>query len=344
MQELDPAVARVLASFTAIVEALTARHRWESSVMLRLAALTVAGMEPEDAVERVEAAAEALREGSTFWSPLRTALRYVLAGIVARRGLDGAAVAAAVPPTLDRFRRHRLPRSDHAAVIAAFLLVAEHGGAPPGDGVVARMAEIMAAWKRDHRWLTGANDLPLAALHALRDEPVADLARRVEGIYTELARRGLKRGEHLQTASQLLALAPWEGPEAADALARVGRAGADLGERPRRGLYDEAALVALAGGDTEAMVREIVAVREALTRARTSRGRRLIGPFSAGVLQLTSIATSLVLIAHAERLERHDVASDANALLAARAALAAQQAAAVAAAATVAATASTSSR
>ncbi len=332
MTELDATVRDHTARYCRIVDRLQSAHRWTSAVFLRLSALPLTSLEPAEAVERLDREAERLKEAGSWWGPLSTSLRFVLAAILVRRELDGKARVSALKETLDLFRSNGLGRSGNSPFIAAFLLVLSSDGEVPREATVQRMGRIMELWKKDHRWLTGSDDLPMAALHATRDEPVEDLAARVESIYRELHRQRYKKGEQLQLASQLLALRPWSGVDAVATLDHVMQAARRAGIRPGRGLYDEASLLALSGEDPEHAVRSVISIRDLLKAARSSRGKRLFGAFTTGEQQMLSIATGLFLVAQTEVLRATGDASAAAALLAARSALEAQQAAVIVAA------------
>ncbi len=332
MIELDARIREHTDRYCGIVDRLQGAHRWTSAVFLRLAALPLTSLEPEEAVKLLAAEAERLKEAGSWWGPLSTSLRFVLAAILIRRNLHGKVRVATLKETLDLFKARRLGRSGNSPFIAAFLLVLSSEGRTPEAEVVARMARLMKLWKRDHRWLTGSDDLPMAALHAVREEPVEELADRVESIYRELHRQRFKRGEQLQLASQLLALRPWTGVEAAATLERVMQAARRAGIRPGRGLYDEASLLALSGEDPDRAVASVLAIRDLLKIARSRKGKKLFGAFSTGEQQMLSIATGLFLVAQTEVLRATGDASAAAALLAARSALEAQQAAVIVAA------------
>ncbi len=337
MIQLDDALREMVEGYVAILTALQARHRWTSAGVLRLAAVTVTGMPPEQAVAELDAAASALRRSGAWWGPLATPLRFVLGGILARRGIDAAQAARGLSETLSLFRERDLPEAGYTAAIAAFLLVSANQGDAVEVELVDRTAAIAAAWSGEPLRLAGAADLPLAALHAVRDAAPETVAGCVASIREALEDRGLKKGEQLEMAARLLALGSWTADEAAEAMVRVAEAARAHRIRPRRGLYDEAALLALSGGDPDRLAKGVATVREALIRWRIGR-RRLFGAVTLGEEQVLGIATGLVLLSRVAELERLRGGAEAAALIAARAALDAQQAAAVAAASTIAST------
>ena len=76
------------------------------------------------------------------------------------------------------------------------------------DEHLERLDVIDRRWRTEHRWLTDANDLPAAALHASRDVPIDVLAADIERAYTRLYDAGFTGGQELQLVSQLLAVDP----------------------------------------------------------------------------------------------------------------------------------------
>ena len=342
MIQLDDALREMVEGYVAILTALQARHRWTSAGVLRLAAVTVTGLPPEKAVDDLDAAASVLKRSGAWWGPLATPLRFVLGGILARREIDPERAARALAETLALFRKkERLPEGGYTAAIAAFLLVSAANGEPAAEALVDRTAGIADAWAGDGAVPSGPGDLPLAALHAVREGEPEAVAERVASIETALEARGLKTGEQLALAARLLALGSWSGEEAAEAMVRMAEAARAHRIRPRRGLYDEAALLALSGGEPDRLANGVATVREALIRWRIGR-TRLFGAVTLGEEQVIGIATGLVLLSRVAQLERLRGGAEAAALIAARAALEAQQAAAVAAASTIARTVSRS--
>ncbi len=337
MIQLDETLREMVDGYVAILTDLQARHRLVSSGALRLAAVTVTGMPPDRAVKALDAAATVLRRSGSWWGPLATPFRFVVGGILVRRGIDPERAARSLARTLERFREHHLPEGGYSPAIAAFLLVSGLGGEPADEVLVERLEAILEAWRPDPAVVTGPEDLPLAALHALRDDAPEAVAARVWSIREALEDRGLKKGEQIQLAARLLALGSWDAGEAAEAMVRMADAARANRIRPRRGLYDEAALLALSGGDPDELTHSVATVRDALIRWRIGR-TRLFGAVTLGEEQVLSIATGLVLLSRVAELERLRGGAEAAALIAARTALEAQQAAAVAAASTIAST------
>ena len=72
------------------------------------------------------------------------------------------------------------------------------------EAMLLRMKAIIDRWEEDHRFLTGTDDYPMAAMHATRDVGVEQLGMEVEQIYQLLRKAKFSAGEQLQLVSHLL--------------------------------------------------------------------------------------------------------------------------------------------
>ncbi len=313
-------------TYTANLEALKARHGWTDTTFLRLAAMSLAAG-GTGGVDAVDAAAAKL-QARGGWSSARTSpVRFVLAAMVVRRELRADAVDDAATRTLAAFPAHGLAKGGVQPYLSAFLMALQGGGAAPGDEVLTRMAAILGAWKKAHPWLTGRDDYPMAALHALRGEDPAGLTQRLEMAYEDLHSRGFSRGNQLQLATHLLAVAPLDGPGAAARFAEVAAALSARGERVGASRYDEVALLSVLHGAPATLADEALRLRDALMNAEGGSWlqRTFGGPSTEAAL---SLAVPL-LLARAGADGAADLADHA-ALALAQAAVEAQQAAMVA--------------
>jgi hypothetical protein len=311
------------------MEALQARHKSTDPMILRLAALALAPLAATDADERVSAAAAELKAVAKFSGPLSGGLRFVLAAMMVRRELDPVTTVEETRDLLSRFKSHGLSRGGAHAFLAAFLLVLVNDGQPVADQRLQRMAELIALWKEDHRWLTGQDDYPMAALHAARDEDLCEVSKRTETIYKELVSKDFSKGNQLQLVSHLLAIMAGAGLESAVAFAQVAEALKARGEKAPQSRYDEVAMLTLVGLAPETCVDEALAAREEILAIHAESGwwKRL----TAGIPSENafSMAVAIVMAAHPPA---HDLgATEETATLAmAQAVLEAQQAAMIA--------------
>lgn len=319
------------------MEALEARHRSTGPMMLRLTALALAPLATADADQRVSAAAAELKKVAKFSEPLSGGLRFVLAAMMVRRGLDPVPTIEATRDALSRFKAHGLSRSGTHAFLAAFLQVLMSNGQPVSDQRLQRMAELLKLWKKDHRWLTGQDDYPMAALHAARDEDPVEISRRTEAIYEDLVTKGFSKGNQLQLVTHLLAIMPGAGLESAVDFARMAAALEARGEKVPQSRYDDVALLTLVGLAPETCADEALAAREEILAIHADSGwwARLTAGIPAE--RAFSMAVSIVMATHSPAPDLG--ATEATATLGiAQAVLEAQQAAMIASMAAVSAT------
>ena len=321
-----------ITSYLETFEALRRRKRWSlDTTILRFAAMALGASDDAEPAARLESAARELRRGAGWFGPLNSPVRYVVAAMILRQRLSATEVHRQVRRTREALRKRRLPRGGLPTTLSALLLVLRENGGPVPVGVLDRMESIMFRWKQDHRWLTGADDLPAAALHAAGEESVETVSVRVERAYQRLRRAGFRRGNALQLVSQLLAFDP-RGVDAA--VARFQRVVEGLREHRLRvpeSHYDEAAILTLTADPPAVVVKRAISFRDRLRKAR---------PRPATAIAF-SLAAGLVLTHDARRREKVRGASDLTHLRAVQAVIAAQQAAM--AAAVVASTAAASS-
>lgn len=326
MTDTQTALERLTHRFAELKE----RHGFTDTTMLRLAALGLATVPDDDAVDRLDRTAAELKDAGSWAGPLSSSVRFVIAAMVLRRRLNATSLVEAVRETNAALKERKLRKSSTQGWLGALLLTLQSDGRPARPALLERFGEILAEWKADHRWLTGDDDYPMAAVHAAQDEPVASLTRRIEDAYVELDRLGFSKGDPLQLASHILGFLPEDGVGAAARFHFVAEALA----RPKRKLpssqYDEAALLAVLGGDPEARVSE---ARDLAARLKNEDGQsfwqRLFSGFSDDLA--LSLAVGLMVAMAATREDGLRDAADSSAVALAVAAMEAQQAAAVAA-------------
>ncbi|MGD8376185.1 MAG: DUF4003 family protein [Acidobacteriota bacterium] len=302
-------------------QALRRRKRWSVDTnVLRFAALAIGTVDTSEPYARLEATAETLRKGAGWFGPLKSPVRYVVAAMILRQGLSARHVHSAVKRTREAMRRRKLPRGALPQTLASVLLVLDRQGSPVPTQTLERMERIMARWKEDHRWLTRADDLPTAALHAARDVPVESIAVETEHAYQALRDHRYSRGNALQLVSHMLAFDPRGVDTAVSRFLRIANKFGDAGWKIRVSRYDEAAILSLSQGTPDAVVDRALRFVERLRAERPRPGRDIA----------FSLAAGLVLAEDARKAGPRSVA-DLGQLQAAQAIIAAQQAAMVAA-------------
>jgi len=303
-------------------ERLRRQKRWGTNTsVLRFAALTLASLDLSDPHGSLESTAKTLRKGAGWFGPLNSEIRYVVAAMILRKDLPAKSVHAEVKRVRAAFREHRLPRSGVPATMAALILVLEEEGRRVPAATLDRMGRIYRRWKEDHRWITGADDLPMAAVHAVRDESVESLSTRVEVAYRRLREARFSRGNALQFASHVLALDPRGIDEAVLRFKQIAKTLKKHRERTGTSRYDEMAILSLTSADPTSLVRTVLGSRDRLRKAR---------PRPSGEIAF-SLAAGMAIAADAERGAKLGDVRDLAALQQVHAILAAQQAAVIAA-------------
>jgi hypothetical protein len=186
--------------------------------------------------------------------------------------------------TRKALRRYSLPRRATQTTFASLLLVLhENGGAVPKQNL-ERMESIYRCWKQEHRWLTGEDDLPTAALHATREESPESLTRRIEEAYDALRRAKFRRGNPLQLASHLMALDPRGVVKTVQRFERIAHSFRSERQRVSTQHYDEVAILALTEDTPARLVKRVLDTRRALRAARPKPGKDLAFSLAAGLV------------------------------------------------------------
>ena len=327
-QTPDP-VARYLETFTR----LRARKRWTTDTeTVRFVALALGAVGPDVDHDALEQVAKGLRQRARWTSPLKSQIRYVVAAMILRRGLDPVAVHARVFEARDAFKMHRIPSRGTGPTLAALLLALRSEGRAVPPRHVERLAGIYRRWRKDHFWLTGATDLPAAALHAGRDSSVEVVTADVERAYERLREAGFRRGNALQLVSHLLPVDPRGTDTAVQRFTVVVERLKEARERVPTSRYDEVALLALTQETPGRVVDRVLGYRDRLRAAKPRPSKDLA----------LSLAAGIELAEDGARAS-HGSAGDLAALQAIRDILDAQQAATIAAISASSAAASSSS-
>ena len=265
-------------------ERLRARKRWTTdTATYRFVALTLGAGGARISHDRLEEVAAGLRRRAGWTSPLRSEIRYVVAAMILRRDLDAATVHRQVIATRDRFGEHGIKRRGTGATLAALLLALQAEGKRVPEPHIERLARIYAQWRADHFWLTDANDLPAAALHAGRNVSVESLTEDVRRAYARLRDAGFRRGNQLQLVSHLLAVDPRGTDNAVQRFAVVADQLRKAGERIGTGRYDEIAVLALTQGAPAHVVGRVLRYRDRLRTARPRPSKDIAFSLAAGI-------------------------------------------------------------
>jgi hypothetical protein len=308
--------------FLHFYDALRRRFRWTDSTTMRFSALGLSFVpdSSETAVARLDEIAETIKRRSGVFSDMKGAIRFPLASLLLRRGGDPSGDLDLV----DRYRQQLTDaklRGGVYASIAAFLMLGPRPGHEAPPGTASRVRQLFDRMKRQHRFLTNSQDLPMAVALVISDESIPAIDTRLETIYRRLVAARAGRTNATQLAAQILALGR------SDPATAVSRFRSWQGRLSRVGLpsrssaYDEIALLSL-------LPRGVVTERSLAATVAHVRGERLFKIAK-------SLSLSLAVGLHIGALSDSDpalcrsLASDL--LLAVQQAVEAQQAAVMAA-------------
>lgn len=124
-----------------------------------------------------------LGQRAHWTSPLKSAIRYIVAAMIPRRGREPSLIRVGSSERLGAFKAHRIAKRGTGPTLAALLLPLHADGEPVPGRPLERLAQIHRSWRENRFWLTNADDLPAAVLHACREEAAEILTFDVERAY-----------------------------------------------------------------------------------------------------------------------------------------------------------------
>jgi hypothetical protein len=268
-------MATSLDRFLLVHSTVRANAPWHrrASPALALQSLSLVIDDADDRATRLRDAEVAFHQATPWWSTMSGPLGDAVAARALARGEDPARFAQRVRAIQGLFKQWRLPRVGWMPPLAASWL-AFHDDAEV-TAALPRTRAILAAWKVDHPWLTGGDDLLSAVLHAVRGAHPDRVGRMVEDRYQSLRGVGLWRGQSLQRAAQLAALQPKLSPERLAERTRALRiAFRARGFRVDVQRYTPATMLALLDRRPEALADEVIDTRVRLKTAKVPWGHR----------------------------------------------------------------------
>ncbi len=243
-------------------EELRLFKRWSTDVnMLRFAALVLTGADLPELGDRLEQAANRIKKKAGAFGTLNSPTRHIVAAMLVRRGLEIDQPLEQVDRVRGLFRAEKL-----------------------------KMREILARWKKDHPWLTGIGDYPMAALYAARGVSPETIGHRVESIYQALRRERQSSGDSLQLASHLLAISDLDPTQAARSFAGLRRALKAAGIRTGSSQYDEVALLVLMEDDPSAVAERMAGAVARLMSVRPRPQKSIAISLASGLLMNETLA------------------------------------------------------
>ena len=183
------------------------RESWVDTFWLRIAAQ--AAMQcpdsPATLAQRIRESADALRHGASWYQSLASPARFVVAARLIQHRIpihEFISEHSQLVEMLSAVGLHR--HSGLNQIMTTIILRLSASGQPSVTRPIDRIKAIYEQMKRFHWWLTGPDDLPACAALAQCPGSPEEIVARVEIVYQALHKGGLLRGEHLQTAANLL--------------------------------------------------------------------------------------------------------------------------------------------
>lgn len=124
--------------------------------------------------------------------------------------------------------------------------------------LVEKSKEVYDEMKKNHPWLTGGDDYPLAILIAHSGKDM----ERIESIYDALNQNGLKKGNNLQSLANIIALSEEEERTIVDKVIDIADYCKKEGFRVNQTMYPGIGLMALVSEKAEYMQQVIDATKE----------------------------------------------------------------------------------
>jgi len=242
------------------------RGSWHDDFWLRVAA-QVAVLSPDDPQRlaiRIRDLGGKLALHAKWYQDLASPLRFVVAAMLVQNQIKFGTFInehARIAELL-----HRVGLRSHGFYHTTTVLILM--SAPDSAGCdlpeAERLKAIHQSMKRYHWWLTGVDDLPACAALAQCRGSAIEVVARAEACYQLLHDSGLVRGDHLQTAANLL---PLSGLDPDAAVARYLALKSRLESREGTLIpshYEVLSLLSLLDHDPETVIGRLLAVHQEL--------------------------------------------------------------------------------
>ncbi|MFZ4453092.1 DUF4003 family protein [Salibacterium aidingense] len=150
---------------------------------------------------------EELKKQAGLFSSMRSHPRFTMAAML---DVSFDEPETKIPKLFDVYQTLKKEKfkSGTSTYIAASTLLNEES---PAEDIAKRAMALYQEMKKEHPFLTGTGDYPLAVLLALEEQN--DMIQRIESCYDALSRQGLKKGNDLQFLSHILSMGSQENPQ-----------------------------------------------------------------------------------------------------------------------------------
>ncbi len=289
-----------LQRFLELESALRTRFSWWhglSSVRVAGLTLTTVDGKPRHLVNELWSLSERLKRRSGLVGPFQSSVRHIVAAILIRNGDDADGFFQEFQRVRLLLREARLPRGQTYQGIATLMLrdqAATQGWKVVRRSQVERTRAVYAEMKLHHPWITGGDDLPLAALLSGSEDSPKRMGARFEHLYQGLCGYRFSRGNPLQAVSHLLYLHPEEDDLVMRRFRDLYHAFKDRGLWMFEGDYDEiAVLTFLSQSPAEVATRVLEHRRQtAMLRPRPGRNESFSLACHTAFLELAQVGSS----------------------------------------------------
>ncbi|RLL42836.1 DUF4003 domain-containing protein [Oceanobacillus piezotolerans] len=148
--------------------------------------------------------ADELKRHAGFFSPMKSYLRFTVAAMLDVNFDNPSKEIPELYHIYEKFRQNKFSSSSHTYIASSLVLTRKQTSTSSVDDVIKRSKAIHDKMKKNHAFLTGYEDYPLATLIAYHTE--TNINDKVEGFYNELNKNGFRKGNHLQFLSHILVL------------------------------------------------------------------------------------------------------------------------------------------
>jgi len=243
------------------------RSSWLDDFWLRVAA-QVAVLSPDDPQHlaiRIRDLGGKLALHAKWYQDLASPLRFVVAAMLVQNHIKFGRFINEHVRIAELLHRVGLRSHGFYHTMTVLILMSAPDSAGCGLPEAERLKAIHQSMKRYHWWLTGVDDLPACAALAQCRGSAIEVVARAEACYQLLHESGLSRGDHLQTAANLL---PLTGLDADAAVARYRALRNRLEAHEVRLLpshYEVLSLLSLLDHDPDLVIGRLLTMRKELT-------------------------------------------------------------------------------
>lgn len=191
-------------NYIQIFEQLNNEMKWKVSdkkILMMIASLYA--MNKKDfQYERYFKIAEEIKKSAGYFSYMKSESRYTAAAILDVNYDDPESKVSSLFELYENMIKEKFNRGIFSYVAATVLL--KIAGDRDYHSLIVKAKEIYNAMKKEHPFLTSAEDYPLAVL--LASEFSEDVIQRTEYFYDQLNQNGFYKGNNLQFLSHILSL------------------------------------------------------------------------------------------------------------------------------------------